>query len=103
MSSVLTKQAAAVGFCGTTSGDRSNKDVQQRLTPAATRGLLKIAKAWEISAEDARLLLGGMSTGSFYNLTKGAVRRLDQDQLTRVSLVIGIFKALNILYSTRLA
>ena len=103
MATMLTTQPAVVGFSWPTAVDLSDKDVQQRLTPAATRGLLKIAKAWDLSAEDARLLLGGMSTGSFYNLTKGAVRKLDQDQLTRVSLVIGIFKALNILYSTRLA
>jgi hypothetical protein len=69
----------------------------------SNRAILKIAKAWDLSADDARLLLGGMSTGSFYSLTKGTVRKLDQDPLTRVSLVIGIFKALNMLYSTKLA
>lgn len=98
-----TTQPSVVGFSWPTAVDLSKKDVQQRLTPAAIRGLLKIAKAWDLSADDTRQLLGGISTGSFYNLTKGTVKKLDQDQLTRVSLVIGIFKALNILYSTRLA
>jgi hypothetical protein len=32
-----------------------------------------------------------------------AAKTLDEDQLTRVSLLIGIYKALNILYSERLA
>jgi hypothetical protein len=31
------------------------------------------------------------------------VKTLDQDKLTRVSLLVGIFKALNILYSSKLA
>jgi hypothetical protein len=32
-----------------------------------------------------------------------AAKTLDTDQLTRVSLLLGIYKALNILYSTKLA
>ena len=99
----MTPRQQAGNFEVGSAVDLSKKDVQKRLTPGATRGLLKVAKAWDLSAEDARLLLGGMSTGSFNNLTSGVVRKLDQDQLTRISLVIGIFKALNILYSTGLA
>ena len=53
--------------------------------------------------EDARGLLGGISNGSFYQLKGGAKKRLDQDMLTRISLLIGIFSALNILYSQKLA
>jgi len=34
---------------------------------------------------------------------KRVQKTLDQDKLTRVSLLLGIFKALNILYSRRLA
>jgi hypothetical protein len=58
-------------------------------------------------------LLGGISNGSFYHLKRSAgkasnVKTLDaktlgQDKLTRVSLMVGIFKALNILYGTKLA
>lgn len=53
---------------------------------------------------DARQLLGGLSSGSYYGLKKEPKRRtLDQDALTRISLLVGIFKALNILYSPALA
>jgi hypothetical protein len=55
-------------------------------------------------------LIGGISNGSFYQLKRSAarsatpgVKTLDQDKLTRASLLVGIFKALNILYSTKLA
>jgi hypothetical protein len=59
---------------------------------------------WEIKDSDARQLLGGLSTGSYYGLKKEPKHRtLDQDVLTRISLLLGIFKALNILYSKSLA
>ena len=64
--------------------------------------LFSISTHWKLRDEDARALLGGMSNGSFYQL-KRAPRTLDQDKLTRVSLLVGIFKALNILYSAKLA
>src|ERR1035438_7470123 len=83
---------------------------------------------WKLRDEDARSLIGGMSNGSFYQLKRSSatnlgvkttgskalgvktpsvksqgVKTLDQDKLTRVSLLVGIFKALNILYSSKLA
>ena len=75
---------------------------RKRLSPSAIKGFFRIAEKWRIKDEDARLLLGGTSSGSFYALKKNP-RTLDQDTLTRVSLLVGIFKALNILYSSRLA
>lgn len=62
---------------------------------------------WGIKDPDARHLLGGISSGSYYTLKRqtkpGSGRTLDQDTLTRISLLLGIFKALNILYSEKLA
>ncbi len=83
--------------------DLSSRDTQKRLGPAAVRAFLKIGEVWKLRDEDARLLLGGMSNGAFYELKRKARGALDQDRLTRISLLIGIFKALNILYSKRLA
>jgi hypothetical protein len=62
-----------------------------------------MAHAWKLRDEDARALLGGISNGAFYNLKNRPAKKLDQDRLTRISLLIGIFKALNILYSRKLA
>jgi hypothetical protein len=44
-----------------------------------------------------------MSHGTFYDALKKRTVVLNADQLTRVSLLIGIYKALNILYSQKLA
>jgi hypothetical protein len=44
-----------------------------------------------------------VSNGVFYQLKRGGKKTLDQDKLTRISLLLGIFRALNILYGRKLA
>lgn len=93
-----------IGFTAEVPADLSNKQVQKRLSPAARKAFFKITAAWKIRDDEAKLLLGGVSNGAFYQMKSGAVKTpLDQDRLTRVSLLIGIFKALNTLYSQKLA
>jgi uncharacterized protein (DUF2384 family) len=82
--------------------DLSDRNVQEKLSPAAIRAFFSLGAHWKVRDEDARALLGGISNGSFYQL-KHTPKTLDQDKLTRISLLVGIFKALNILYSTKLA
>jgi hypothetical protein len=83
--------------------DLTSKSERGRLSPAAIRTFFNIMTRWSIRDEDARMLLGGMSNGPFYELKKNPDRVLDTDRLTRISYLIGIFKALNILYSDKLA
>ena len=83
--------------------DLSSREVQLRLGPSALKAFLELKKRWKIRDGDARALLGGVSNGAFYDLKRRPARPLDQDKLTRVSLLLGIFKALNILYSKKLA
>ena len=83
--------------------DLSAREERARLSPAAIRTFFNIMERWHVRDEDARALLGGMSNGPFYELKKNPERILDGDRLTRISYLIGIFKALNILYSEALA
>jgi len=93
--------------------DLSSRAVQEKLSPAAIRAFFRLSSHWKLRDEDARGLIGGMSNGSFYQLKRSAtralgiktlgVKTLDQDKLTRISLLVGIFKGLNILYSAKLA
>ena len=92
-----------VGFTWDTAVDLSDKGVRTRLSPSAVRGFLKIADRWKLKDDDTRALLGGISSGSFYALKSNPKRTMHADQLTRLSLVVGIFKALNILYGPKLA
>jgi len=83
--------------------DLSRRDVQKRLGPAAVRAFLRIRELWELRDDDARQLLGGMSNGAFYELKRRARGTLDQDRMTRISILTGVFRALNILYGKKLA
>jgi len=100
---MATLQQAVVGFSWDVAIDLSRKETRTRLSPAAIKGLLRIATQWKLRDDDTRVLLGGISGGSFYTMKKRAGKTLDEDQLTRISLLIGIYKALNILYSKKLA
>ena len=92
------------GYADDSSQDLSNPDIRRRLSPAAIEGFLRLTELWKIKDADTRQLLGGLSTGSFHGFKKQEKHRtLTQDTLTRISFLIGIFKALNILYSEPLA
>jgi hypothetical protein len=93
----------SAGFRWETPVDLSKREVQKRLSPAAVKGFLKLCELWELRDADARLLLGGISNGAFYELKRRMRGVLEQDRLTRISILTGIFKALNILYSKKLA
>jgi uncharacterized protein (DUF2384 family) len=83
--------------------DLADHATRTRLTPAAIAAFFAIVEKWELRNEDAMALLGGTSNGRYFELKKKHKRALSQDELTRISLLIGIFKALNILFNTRLA
>ncbi len=100
---MATAQNLLSGFSIDRPVDLSNRDVQERLSGSAIAAFFKIADAWHLRDESARLLLGGVSNGFFYQLKSIRKKTLDQDQLTRISLLVGIFKALNVLYSRKLA
>ncbi len=97
----LNQQVAGVTW--DQSADLSDRTVIKRLSPTGIKAFFKIAQSWELRDEDARQLLGGISNGAFYELKRTSARSLDQDRLTRISFLTGIFKALNILYSKKLA
>jgi Antitoxin Xre-like helix-turn-helix domain len=96
-------QQPIAGFSDGKSTDLSKKRAQVRLSPAAAGAFFKLMDAWQVRDEAARQLLGGVSNGVYYQMKRGQKKTLDQDKLTRISLLIGIFKALNILYSRKLA
>ncbi len=83
--------------------DLTDKAERERLSPSALRAFFNTVERWGIRDEDARMLLGGLSNGPYYKWRKDPDRTLDTDMLTRISYVIGIFKALNILYGEKLA
>ena len=83
--------------------DLADAATRVRLSPSAIAAFFAIVDKWQLRNEDAMALLGGASHGRYFELKKNRKGLLSQDELTRISLLIGIFKALNILFSQRLA
>lgn len=82
----------------------SSRAERQRLSSGALKAFFSIVERWELRGEDARQLLGGVTNGPYYAMKKHPQDRvLDADRLMRISCLIGIFKALNILHSQMLA
>ena len=83
--------------------DLSSRDERERLSRSALRGFFRLADRWKLRDEDARELLGGLSSSAYYEWKKNPDRVLDVDRITRISYLIGIYKALHILYGDKLA
>jgi hypothetical protein len=62
------------------------------------RAFFNIAEKWKLSVEEQRALLGWPPESTFYSYKAGQVRTLSYDMLMRISLVLGIYKDLGILY-----
>jgi uncharacterized protein (DUF2384 family) len=83
--------------------DLADPATRARLSPAALVAFFSIVDKWQLRSEDAMAMLGGISNGRYFELKRTRKGLLSQDELTRISLLIGIFKALNILFGQRLA
>lgn len=83
--------------------DLTDAATRKRLSSPAIVAFFEIAHKWDLKSNDAMALLGGVSSGRYFELKRRQKGALTQDELTRVSLLIGIFKALNILFHERLA
>jgi uncharacterized protein (DUF2384 family) len=83
--------------------DLADPATRARLSPAAIVAFLSLGDKWRRRNEDAMAMLGGISHGRYFDLKRNHKGLLSQDELTRISLLIGIFKALNILFGQRLA
>src|SRR5262249_48730511 len=76
---------------------------RERLTPAALEATRNLAKVWAVTGNDMAALLG--VSPSTWDRIKGDAwgQALSQDQLTRASALIGIFKGLHLLFSDAMA
>jgi len=79
-------------------GDRQDPAVRRRLSAPALRGFFNISRAWQLGVTEERALLGWPPPSTFHKYKSGDAGVLSFDTLTRVSLVLGIYKALHILY-----
>jgi hypothetical protein len=64
---------------------------------AALRAFMNIAEAWGLSVAEQLKLLGIASRSTFFKWRREPEPRLPQDTLERLSYLLGIYKALQIL------
>lgn len=81
----------------------ANERDRNRLTPAALAGVIRLAEAWKLTGGEAAALLG-VSASTWDRIRAGSWRNtLNQDQLTRVSALVGVFKGLHLLFADDMA
>jgi Protein of unknown function (DUF2384) len=77
---------------------RAEPAIRRRLSGPALRAFLQVAKLWKLSVTEQRALLGWPAASTFHKYKSGDHGTLAHDTLTRISLVLGIYKALQVLY-----
>jgi antitoxin Xre/MbcA/ParS-like protein len=77
-------------------GDRA------RLSEVALKAFLALLKAWDLSNAEASALLG-VSPSTLDRIKRGYRPTLSQDQLTRVSALVGVYKGLHLLFADETA
>lgn len=80
--------------------DYSSFAKRKNLSSSNLRRYFMIMKRWKVEPKDARMLLGGITSQRFMQLSANSEGRiLSQDQLLRVTIIIAIDSALHKLLS----
>jgi hypothetical protein len=77
---------------------RRDPKLRKQMSAPAIRTFFNVAEAWGLSNEEQRALLGWPPESTFYKYKAGPCGTLSYDVLMRISLVLGIYKDLQILY-----
>ncbi len=76
---------------------------RERLSPTAIRAVKAVAEQWGMKGAEMAALLG-VSTSTWDRMSAGSWEGvLSQDQLTRVSAIVGLFKGLHLLFADGMA
>lgn len=77
---------------------RQGREQRRRLSGPALRSFFLLAEAWQLSVGEQIALLGHPGESTYFKYKAERDGSLSFDALTRISLVLGIYKALHILY-----
>jgi uncharacterized protein (DUF2384 family) len=95
-----TTELPAIPMFPQTFADESDR---ARLSPVAIKAMKGIADHWHLKGHESAALLGvSASTWDRMAATKRD-QALSQDQLTRVSAIVGVFKGLHLLFADEMA
>lgn len=77
--------------------------VRQELTPSAIGAMDRLTDQWGLTVKETGDLLGGVAPSTWHAWKSRPPAEMSMDQLTRVSLLLGIFTALHVLHPGELA
>ena len=77
---------------------RPEPEVRKRLSGPALRTFFNVAAAWSLTVTEQRALLGWPAASTYHKYKAGEHGALSFDTLTRLSLILGIYKSLQVLY-----
>jgi hypothetical protein len=96
---VETRQAELGALGPQTFADERDR---ARLSSVAVKAFLALLKAWDLSNAESSALLG-VSASTLDRMKRGSHPTLSQDQLTRVSALVGVYKGLHLLFADETA
>ena len=92
------QRASQSAWMPQSAAERRDPEVRRRLSAPALRAFFNLARAWQLTSTEQRALLGWPPSSTFHKYKAGDPGPLSLDTLTRISLVLGIYKALQLLY-----
>lgn len=96
MAAQVISQMPVIGYPERKAVNLSDPAVRRTLSPTAIQGFFNIAREWGLTESQMRGLLGGIAASTLHAWKSSPDKRvLDQDTLTRISLVVGIYKGLH--------
>jgi len=86
-------------------GPESLRDprIREGMSASAVRLFLKLADNWGLSVDQRLALLGDISRQTYHTWQRGKVGTLSRDQLERISLLLGTYKGLKLLFADEAA
>ncbi|MEP6781902.1 MAG: MbcA/ParS/Xre antitoxin family protein [Gemmatimonadaceae bacterium] len=92
----------SVGYGSEGASDRIESlppDERTALGAAGFRTFLALAEQWQLTVNERTRLLGDIADSTYHKWRSGKIGELSRDQLERLSLVLGIYKALRLIFS----
>lgn len=82
---------------------QENRNIQAKLddpraSTVAKQAFFRVMELWRVNNEDAQVLLGSPGRSTYFSWKKGQGGVLPRDTFERISYVLGIYKALQILF-----
>lgn len=80
-------------------GDPHDPEFRDRFSAPGFRAFVGVADKLGLTVPERCRLLGGVSPSAYHKWKQHGVRSMSADQLERISLVLGIFKGMRLLFA----